>query len=138
MRGNTDRDGVEAGGGEIGHRTIAHFWHHQCQWPRPERFGKPQRRRIETADPLRGLKIKDMGDQRVERRPSLGLVEPRDGGRIIGIGAEPIDRLGRECDQAAIGEAMCRGSQGGLVHGQNLRFEPHIHWDLSPQFRFLR
>ena len=65
-------------------------------------------------------------------------VEPRDGGRIIGIGAEPIDRLGRERDQAAIGEAVCGGRQGGLVHGQNLRFEPHIHWALSPQFRFLR
>jgi len=79
-----------------------------------------------------------MGDQRVERRPSLGLVEPRDGGWIIGIGAEPIDRLGRERDQAAIGEATRRGREGDLVHGQNLRFEPHIHWDLSPQFRFLQ
>ena len=38
--------------------------------------------------------------------PALGLIEPRDGGRIGGIGAEAVDGLGRERDQAALGQAI--------------------------------
>ncbi len=73
------------------------------------------RRRVETADPPRGLEIADMGDQRVEGGPALGLIEPRDRGRIGGVGAEAIDGLGRERDQAAFREAARRGGHGGLV-----------------------
>ena len=77
----------------------------------------------------RGGEIADMGDQRIEGRPALGLVEPRDGGRVGGIGAEPIDGLGRERDQAALGQAARGRGHGGLAGRQNLRFQAHIHWD---------
>ena len=69
--------------------------------------GQRDRVRIEAArSGVRGLDIADMGDQRIERGPALGLVEPRDRRGIGGVGAEPIDGLGRERDQAA----LARGS----------------------------
>ena len=104
MRGNADRDGIEPGGGEIRHRAIGGPGQHQGQRARPERFGQRSRRRIEAADLPGGGEIADMGDQRVEGGPALGLIEPGDGGGIGGVGAEAIDRLGRERDQPAIGQ----------------------------------
>ena len=59
-----------------------------------------------------------MRDQRIERRPALGGVEPRDGGAVGGVGAEPVDGLGRERDQAAVGEAA-RGVGDGRAFGGN-------------------
>ena len=53
----------------------------------------------------RGVDAADMGDQRIEARPALGGIEPGDGLAIAGIGAEPIDGLGRERDQPAGGKA---------------------------------
>ena len=41
-----------------------------------------------------------MGDQGIERRSALGLVEVGDRGRVGGIGAEAVDGLVRERDQA--------------------------------------
>ena len=43
----------------------------------------------------------DVNDQRVEARPALGLEQPGDRAIVAGIGAEPIDRLGRKRDQRA-------------------------------------
>ena len=40
VRGNPDRDGVEAGGGEIGHRAVWRLGQHQRQRARPERLGQ--------------------------------------------------------------------------------------------------
>ena len=45
--------------------------------------------------------ICDMGDQRVEARPALGLEDGGDGGGIAGVGGEAVDRLGRQDDEAA-------------------------------------
>ena len=87
------------------------------------------RRRVETGDPPRGGEIADMGDQRIEGRPALGLVKPGDRGRIGGVGAEAIDRLGRERDQPALGQDTRGRRHGGLAGGQNLRFQAYIHWD---------
>ena len=53
-----------------------------------------------------------MGDQRVERGPALGGVEPRDRGGVGGVGAEPVDRLGRKRDQPAGGKARGRVGDG--------------------------
>ena len=103
MRGNPDRDRLEPGGGEIGHRAVVCLRQHQRQRPRPERFGKRGRLRVEARNPPGGLDIADMGDQRIERGPALGLIEPRDRGGIGGVGAEAIDGLGRERDQPAFG-----------------------------------
>ena len=48
-------------------------------------------------------------------RSEGGLVEPRDGAAVAGIGAEPIDRLGRERDQPAGAEAARRFADRGGV-----------------------
>jgi hypothetical protein len=124
--GHPDRDGFKPRGGEIGHRAIACLGQDQRQRSRPERPGQRDRLRVEAGDPHRGLDIPDMGDQRVEGGAALGLVEPGDGGGIAGIGAKPIDRLGRERDQAAPGKAA-RRRRCGPVCRQNLRFQAHIH-----------
>ena len=102
--GNPDRDGIEARGGEIGHRAAGRLRQHQRQRPRPERLAPAGRLGVETGDPPRGVEVADMGDQRIERRPALGLVEPRNRRRIGGIGAEAVDGLGRERDQPAFAQ----------------------------------
>ena len=84
---------------------------------------------VETGDLPRGREVADMGDQRIEGRPALGLVEPGDRGRIGGVRAEPVDGLGRERDQPALGQHARGRSRGGLAGRQNLRFQAHIHWD---------
>ena len=62
--------------------------------------------------------VGDVRDQRIERRPALGGVEPRDRRAVGGVGAEPIDRLGRERDQAAVREAARRVGDRRGVGGQ--------------------
>ncbi len=138
MRGDPDRDRFEPGGGEIGHRTIFCFGQHQRQRPRPECLGKRDRLLVEAGNPHSRPEIPDMGDQRIERGPALGLIKPRNRGWIGGVGAEAVDGLGRERDQPASRENTRRGGHGGLAGGQNLRFQAHIHRGLSPQFGFLR
>ena len=68
-----------------------------------------------------------MGDQRIEGRPPLGGVEMGDRGRIAGVRPEPVDRLGRERDQAALAKAARGLSHGGRIGRQNLRFQAHLH-----------
>ena len=70
-----------------------------------------------------------MGDQGIEGRPALGLVDAGDRGRIGGIGAEAIDGLGRKRDQAAFGQDTRSRRHGGLAGGQNLGFQANIHCD---------
>ncbi len=130
--GKADRDGIEACGGEIGHGAVACLRQHQRQRARPERLGKRHRGRIEAGNLPRRADISDMGDQRIERRPVLGLVDPRDGRGIGGIGAKAIDGLGRERDQPAAGEATRRGGYGRGAGRQKLRFQAHIHRGSSP------
>ncbi len=64
---------------------------------------------------LRRREIGDVGDQRIEGRPALGRVKPRDRLAIGGVGAEPVNGLGRKRDQAAGREAAHRlGDRGGV------------------------
>ena len=128
--GYPDRDGVEAGGGEIGHRAVGRLGQHQRQRARPEGFGQQQCARVKTADPPRRIEVADMGDQRIEGRPALGLVKPGDRGRVGGVGAEAINRLGRERDQPAPGKDARRRGHGSLAGGQNRCFQAHIHREL--------
>ena len=59
--------------------------------------------------------VRHMGDQRVEHRPALGGIEPGHRLAVAGVGAEPIDGLGRKGDQPAGGEAGCGGLDGGGI-----------------------
>ena len=92
---------------------------------------------VKTGDLPRRGEIADMGDQRIEGRPALGLVEAGDRGRIGGIGAEAVDGLGRERDQPALGQATRRRGHGGLAGGQNLGFQACIHCELISLIRLL-
>jgi hypothetical protein len=133
-----DRDGVEAGGGEIGDRAAVSLGQYQRQWTRPERFGQGHRGVVKAGDQLGGRDIPDMGDQRIEGRPALGLVEAGDRGRIGGIGAEAVNGLGRERDQPAFVEGTRRCRRGSLAGGQNGGLQADIHCDLFPQIGALR
>ena len=57
----------------------------------------------------RRVGVRHMRDQRVEARPALGGIKPRDRLAVGGIGAEAVDRLGRERDEAARGQDARRG-----------------------------
>ena len=76
--------------------------------PGQNAVGKALGRGIEHRQPPGGGEIEDMGDQRIERRPALGGIEPRDRGAVGGVGAEAIDGLGRERDQAAVRRGSAR------------------------------
>ena len=71
-----------------------------------------------------GSEVADMGDQRIEGRPALGLVEPRDRRRIGGVGAEPVDGLGRERDQPALGQARAAAATAASPAGKICVFRP--------------
>ena len=73
------------------------------------------------ASRARRREVGDVGDQRIERRPALGLVEPRDGARRGRVGAEAVDGLGREGDQAAGGKDARRVRNRGGVGPRRTR-----------------
>ena len=128
--GNPDRDGIEPGGGEIGDRAIARSWAAPAsaapaRTPRRARSPVASKRAIRRA----ASRSPTWAISGIEGGPALGLVEPGDRGGIGGIGAEAIDGLGRERDQAAFGEAARGRGHGGLAGRQNLRCQAHIHGD---------
>ncbi len=63
--------------------------------------GEPRRIGIEARQLARRREIDHMRDQRIERRPALGRVEPRHRRAIGGVGAEPVNGLGGEGDKPA-------------------------------------
>ena len=85
------------------------FGEHERQRPRPERSRQLFGGVGEDAGGARGVDVGDVGDQRIESRPPLGRIEPRNGLAVTGIGAQPVDRFGRERDQPAGRKAARRG-----------------------------
>ncbi len=114
VRRNPHRDAVEPGQRQIGHAAVRPFRQHQGQRARPERRRQPHGGVVENGEALGCRQVRDMGDQRIEGRTALGGVKPGDGLAIAGIGAEPIDGLGRERDQPASLEAGGGGLDRGL------------------------
>ena len=101
MVGDAHRDAVEAGGGELGDRTAGRLGQNKRQRARPERRCKTRASTSNTSACFGGRNIGDMGDQRIERRPALGVIEAGDGLPVGRVGAEAVDRLGRERDETA-------------------------------------
>ena len=129
MSGHPDRDAIETCGGKIGNRAVICLRQHQRQRARPECLCQRDRPRLKAGNKPRSREIPDMGNQRIERGPALGLIEPRNRRSIGGIGAEAIDGLGRERDQPALGQdTHCRRHRG-LAGGQNLGFQANFHCD---------
>ena len=147
MGGNTDGDGIKAGGRKIGDRAAGglrrQLGQHQSQRTRPEGFRERGRPGVEAGEPPGGCEIADMGDQRVEGGAAFGLIEPGDRRRIGRIRAEPIDGFGRKCDQTAPGEAP-RGRLGRArlceSQGPRCQAEVHrgVHWVNFPKLGFLQ
>ena len=55
----------------------------------------------EAGDRFGGRRVRDVRNQRIEARPSLGLEDAGHRDRVPGVGGEPIDRLGRQQHQFA-------------------------------------
>ena len=138
VRGNADRDGLEACGGEFRHRAIGRPRQYQGQRSRPEGFGELERGVVETADGAGRSEIADMRDQRVEGGPSLGLIEAGDGKCVGGVGAEPVDRLGRERDQPALGKRPRCGRPPRLGRRAKSLWSGRFARVQIPWFGFLR
>jgi hypothetical protein len=93
--GRADRDRAEARGDQRGDPRAAAQRQDQRQRARPMAPGKRDRLVVESGD-FRCLgDVADMDDQRIEARPALGLVDPRDCLAIGGVGGEAVDGFGR-------------------------------------------
>ena len=106
MVGHAHRDAVEAGGGELGDRTVRRASAAPASAAPARTPPRAARRRRRSARAARAAaSVGHMRDQRIERRPALGGIEPRHRLAVGGVGAEPVDGLGRERDEAARREA---------------------------------
>ena len=101
MAGHADRHGVETRARQIADGRHVLDRRDDGQRSGPELTGQVTGALVEVGDPFGGLQIGDVGDQRVEARPALGLEDRRHGGRIGRVRAQAIDGLGRQDDQPA-------------------------------------
>ena len=127
MIGNAHRDAVETGRRQRRHRAIGGLGKDERQRPRPEGLGEPRRIGIKSRQCLRRRAIDNSRDQRIERRPALGLVDARDRPPRGRIGAEAIDRLGGESDQPAGGKDARRLGHRAGIGRQNARRQRGCH-----------
>ena len=78
------------------------------------------RRRKSARARSAALRVRHMRDQRIEARAALGGIEPRDRRAVGGVGAEAVDRLGRERDQPALAQ-HARGRRDRVAVGVSRR-----------------
>ena len=98
VRGNADADAVLAAGDDV--VDVVGLWQDQGQRPRPELGGQLLRQRRHGRHPaVQIARIVQVHDHRMIRRASLHLENLAHRRRIRGIGAEPVDGLGREDHQ---------------------------------------
>ena len=83
------------------------------QRPRPEGLGQRPGAVVEDGDGLGLDGVGDMGDQRIEAGPALGLEDGGHGGGVSGVGGEAVDGLGRQDDEPPGGQRL-----GGLGVGR--------------------
>ena len=96
-------------GDGVGHRRGP--FEQQGQGSGPERVGQQPGRGRHLDRPLvDGGRVGQVHDQRVVGRPALHREHPPDRLVVRGIGAQPVDRLGRERDQAALGSTAAARS----------------------------
>ena len=112
---------VETGAGEIGDRAGRRHRHHEGERAGPERLRQFPRGVVEQALGASGFETVEMGDQGVEARALLGGIDPGDRFRIGRIGAQPVDRLGRERHKTAAPQDGGRPGNSRLIGRQTLR-----------------
>src|SRR5207248_314558 len=61
----------------------------------------------------RGLRVVQVDDQRVGRRPALGGEDAANGELVVGVGAEAVDGLGGKGDQASASQYFDRALNVG-------------------------
>ena len=98
------RDRVEPGGRELRHRATSRLGSTRVSGPGQNTPASRFAVASKACEPQRGARVGHMRDQRIEARPALGGIEPRDRRAVGGVGAEAVDRLGRERHQPAVGE----------------------------------
>ena len=111
VRGHAYGDRIEPGHRQLGHRTTGSLGQDEGQRPRPKVFRQPGRVGVKAREALRVRDVGDMGDERIEGRPALGVVKARDGGPAGRVGAEAVNGLGRKGHEAA-GRQHARGIGG--------------------------
>ena len=106
--GRAQADGVPAAGHGVEHPRGARQQHGERSWPARggEQFG---RRRNLGGPRIELVGAPDVHDEGVTDRPALHGEDPGDRGVVVGVGAEAVHRLGRDCHQAAADEALDRG-----------------------------
>ena len=101
-------DRIEPRRGEIRYAAVGLLRQDQRERPRPKCLRQQFSHRVEHRQPSRRIKPGNMSNERIERRPALGRIETRDRLPVGGVGAEPVDRLGRKRDQPTGGEGARR------------------------------
>ena len=110
MGGRAHRHRIEARAGQIAHRA-------GVKRPEATRVSGPGQKACASRSarssnaPMRraGGEVGHMGDQRIEARPALGLVDGGHGARVGRVGGQAIDGLGGQDDQPA----GAQGRDGG-------------------------
>jgi hypothetical protein len=125
VRGRPQGD-ARLAAGHLGRHALR-LWKHQRERAGPERIRKPcgGRRHLRRPGARRG-EVAEVDDQRVRGGPALGDEDARHRERVLGVGAEAIDRLGRERHEFA------RVQQGDRLfdrcdvraHSSGMRFQP--------------
>src|SRR5690349_19207304 len=70
---------------------------------------------------MRGVDIADVNDQRMVGRPPLRVENPRDRFRVARVGAQAVDGLGWERDEAAVAQRPCSTRHGGAISANDAR-----------------
>ena len=100
VRRDPDADGVEAGGHEVGHLRAA--GEHEGERAGPEARGEGAHARVVgRRDPAEVGRVREVHDERVERRAGLHLEDAGHRPRVEGVGAEAVDGLGGEGHEPA-------------------------------------
>ena len=94
---------------------------HQGQRAGPEHAGEQLCSSEKRASASAAPRVRHMRDQRIEARAAFGRIKPRDRRAIGGVGAEAVDRLGRERHQPAVGEHARRRRDRVAVRASSKR-----------------
>ena len=113
------RHGRQAGGGEAGDRRSLLEGQDERQRTGPISGGQLPRAFVEGRDFIGLFDIAHMDNERIEARPPLRFIDPRDRFAVGRVGGETIDCLGRHGDDFAAQDQPRRLGDGLGTVGQN-------------------
>ncbi len=109
VRGHADGDGVLAA--RHGVVNVGGASHHHGERSRPEALREHHGRVRHFPHPARQeARAVEMHDHRMIARPALRLEDLADRGRVLRVGAQPVDRLRRKSNELAVAQRL----HGGL------------------------